>query len=302
MKGIESFLQGFAIPYSTVDQSVASSIYKPRDPFTNKGSFGHALLIAGSFGKMGAALLAARGCLHGGAGLLTAHIPACGYTIMQTAIPEVMVSVDPNEKISTRIDDPLDKYAVVGIGPGIGTDAKTRGLLAAVFEGFKKPMLIDADALNILSASPNLLSKIPSLSILTPHPKEFDRLFGQQPDEFARFSTAVVQAKKLNVIVVVKGHFTAVAMPDGTLSFNTTGNAGMAKGGSGDALSGIITALLSQGYPPVSAARLGIYLHGAAGDLAAARFSQEAMTPGNLIDCLGDAFLALSRAVPGQQF
>ena len=168
MTGIDSYLQDFTISYSKVDQAIAAKVYKPRDPFANKGTYGHALLIAGSFGKMGAALLAARGCLHSGAGLLTAHIPVCGYAILQTAVPEAMVTVDPNERIPTRVDDPLDKYAVIGIGPGIGTDSKTRGLLAAVFEGFKKPMLIDADALNILSASPNLLTKMPPGSILTP--------------------------------------------------------------------------------------------------------------------------------------
>ena len=138
MTGIDSYLQDFTISYSKVDQAIAAKVYKPRDPFANKGTYGHALLIAGSFGKMGAALLAARGCLHSGAGLLTAHIPVCGYAILQTAVPEAMVTVDPNERIPTRVDDPLDKYAVIGIGPGIGTDSKTRGLLAAVFEGFKK--------------------------------------------------------------------------------------------------------------------------------------------------------------------
>jgi NAD(P)H-hydrate epimerase len=251
-------------------------------------------MIAGSHGKIGAALLSSRACLRSGAGLLTCHIPWCGYEILQTALPEAMILTDADEKINTQLPDDLSKYTVIGIGPGLGTDTRTRSLLEAILRGYKKPIVLDADGLNMMASSPSLRFLLPPCSILTPHPKEFERLFGKSDDDFARLQLAIDKARDHQCIVVLKGHYTFIAMPGGKGYFNSTGNPGMAKGGSGDALTGILTALLSQGYSPGDAALLGVYLHGLAGDLAAAAISQESMLASDLIDHLGRAFLHLA--------
>jgi len=273
-----------------LDASIIGAIFRPRKQFAHKGNFGHALLVAGSFGKMGAALLAARACLRAGAGLLTCQVPGCGYTILQTALPEAMLQVDPDERLHTALPGELDKYSVMGIGPGIGTDSRTATFLKDLLSRYHKPVVADADALNILSSHPNLIEALPPYSIITPHPKEFERLFGPSPDDFARLERAREKAKQHQIIIVLKGHYTFVAMPGGKGYFNSTGNAGMAKGGSGDVLTGILTALLSQGYSPGETALLGVYLHGLAGDCAAERWSQESMLPSDLTDNLGNAF------------
>lgn len=284
------YLREVAPSTEWVDPAMIRSIYKPRLSFAHKGSFGHALLVAGSYGKMGAAVLSARGCLRAGAGLLTCHIPACGYEILQSTLPEAMILTDQDSTINTAFLGDPDGYSVIGIGPGIGQDDRTRGLLKSLLQRYKKPMVLDADALNILAAEPSLFSSLPPYSILTPHPKEFERLFGSSSDDFARLQLASEQAKKHQCVIVLKGHYTFVAMPGGKGYFNSTGNPGMAKGGSGDVLTGILTALLSQSYAPGEAALLGVYLHGLAGDLAAAGWSPESMLPSDLTDCLGAAF------------
>jgi NAD(P)H-hydrate epimerase len=187
----------------------------------------------------------------------------------------------------------MDKYHSIGIGPGMGVSDQTIDLMKAVFSIYNKPLVVDADGLNCLAKNKDLLQELPSQSILTPHPKEFDRLFGDHASDFDRITTAREMAAKLNCIIILKGHHTLIAGPDAVF-FNNNGNAGMAKGGSGDALTGIITALLAQGYNSISAAALGVYIHGAAGDIAAYRYSQEAMTPSNLIQCIGDVFLKIN--------
>lgn len=273
-----------------VDRKLSRSIYKPRAVFANKGTFGHALLVAGSYGKMGAAVLAARACLRAGAGLLTCQVPGCGYAILQTTLPEAMILVDQDEKINTAFLGDPDRYSVIGVGPGLGQDERTKVFLKALLSRYRKPMVVDADALNILASDPSLFSLLPPYSILTPHPKEFERLFGTSSDDFARLQLAVEQAKKHQCVIVLKGHYTFIAMPGGKGYFNSTGNPGMAKGGSGDVLTGILTAMLSQGYSPGEAALLGVYLHGLAGDLAAQVYSEESMLPSDLTDQLGAAF------------
>ena len=273
-----------------LDPAIIHAIFKPRKSFANKGNFGHALLMAGAYGKMGAAVLAARACLRAGSGLLTCGIPGCGYTILQTALPEAMLLMDPDEKVHTTVPDGLDKYSVIGVGPGLGQDQLTVVFLHSLLQQYKKPVVVDADALNILASHPDFLSLLPPYSILTPHPKEFERLFGASADDFARLEKAREQAKKLGCIIVLKGHYTFIAMPGGRSYFNSTGNPGMAKGGSGDVLTGILTALLGQSYSPGEAALLGVYLHGLAGDLAAAAHSEESMLPSDLTDHLGKAF------------
>jgi hydroxyethylthiazole kinase-like uncharacterized protein yjeF len=273
-----------------LDASIVKAIFKPKKSFANKGNFGHALLLAGSYGKMGAAVLGARACLRSGVGLLTCQVPLCGYPILQATVPEAMILTDADEKIHTAFPGDLSIYSVVGIGPGIGTSAPTVAFLEDVLRRYGKPMVVDADALNILAAHPDLFAHLPPYSILTPHPKEFERLFGPSADDYARLEKAREQAKQHQCVIVLKGHYTFIAMPGGKSYFNSTGNAGMAKGGSGDVLTGILTSLLSQSYSPGEAALLGVYLHGLAGDLAAGSWTQESMLPSDLTDHLGEAF------------
>jgi NAD(P)H-hydrate epimerase len=293
MKDVASFVKGFKEHYTLLDLEAARSIYKPRDPFSNKGTFGHALILAGSYGKIGAAVMAAKACLTSGAGLLTTHLPACGYAIMQTALPEAMVSVDPDPRQLTEIPEDLESYRVVGAGPGIGTSEVTQGMIKKLIKAFPHPLVLDADALNIISRDKKLLLKIPPNSILTPHPKEFDRLFGSSKEDIQRYALALSNAVKYQVVLVLKGHYTGIFCPDGSIYFNTSGNAGMAKGGSGDVLTGIVTAMLAQSYTPADAARLAVFLHGLAGDIASALYSEEAMLPSDLIACIGKGFQQL---------
>lgn len=298
------FLQRTGSEAELLDPAIIRAIYKPRNSFAHKGNFGHALLITGSYGKIGAAVLSGRACLKTGAGLVTILVPGCGYPIIQSTLPEAMVLTDPDEKIHTMLPSdgggngghgPLEKYSVVGVGPGLGTDRRTVAFLQEVLRQYRKPLVIDADALNILAANAGLLGLLPPYSILTPHPKEFERLFGPSSDDFARLETAREMARIHQCIIVLKGHYTYIAMPGGKSYFNSTGNAGMAKGGSGDVLTGILTALLGQAYSPGEAALLGVYLHGLAGDLAAAADSQESMTPTDLTDHLGKAFQLMQK-------
>lgn len=278
-----------------LDEAIIGAIFKPRKNFAHKGNFGHALLVAGSYGKMGAAVLASRSCLRAGAGLLTCQVPGCGSVILQTTVPEAMIEVDADEKVHTVITGELDKYSVIGIGPGLGTDERTFVFLRDVLSRYRKPMVLDADALNILSTHPELWESVPPYSILTPHPKEFERLFGSSSDDFSRLEKARERAREHQCIIVLKGHYTYIAMPGGKGYFNSTGNAGMAKGGSGDVLTGILTAMLSQGYSPGEAALLGVYLHGLAGDCAAESGSQESMLPSDLTEHLGKAFRIVAK-------
>ncbi|HYV54217.1 MAG TPA: NAD(P)H-hydrate dehydratase [Chitinophagaceae bacterium] len=279
--------------YELVDKKIISAIYKPRSRFAHKGNFGHALLVAGSYGKMGAAILCAKACLRSGVGLTTCHIPKCGYEIMQTSVPEAMVMTDLNSSIITKIEEDLSKFNCIGIGPGIGTATETRKVLQEIFEVYKKPVVLDADALNLISSDKKLLNKISQNSILTPHPKEFERVFGETKNDFERIQLAQQKARELGLVVVLKGHYTCIASPDGKVYFNNTGNAGMAKGGSGDVLTGILTALVGQYHDTIKSAILGVYLHGVAGDIAAEKYSKEAMTAGDIIENLGEAFISI---------
>jgi hydroxyethylthiazole kinase-like uncharacterized protein yjeF len=279
--------------FDYVDNALLRSLHRPRNPFAHKGNFGHALLVAGAFGKMGAAIMAAGACLRGGTGLLSCHLPRCGVAIMQTALPEAMVLPDADEELLTSIPATLDPFRAIGIGPGIGTGDATVELLERYLQHAGCPFVVDADALNILAQHPYWLQRLPAGSILTPHPKEFDRLFGRHDSDFARISTALEQTRKLRVVVVLKGHHSFVATPGGHGFFNSSGNAGMAKGGSGDALTGLLTALLAQGYPAPDAAVLGVWLHGRAGDLGLEQEAPESLLPTDLIGNFGAAFREL---------
>ena len=289
----KDYLQKLKSEYGWIDRDIIHPIFKPRNKFSHKGDFGHVLLVAGSYGKMGAAILSSRACLKSGAGLLTTHIPKCGYAIMQTSLPEAMVNTDENEQINTSLQERLSQFTAVGIGPGLGQDPKTALLIETIFKEYKKPIVIDADALNLLASNQQLVSLLPPYSILTPHPKEFERLFGSSVSEFERLQLAKQKAIQLQCIIVLKGHYSFIAMPDGLGYFNSTGNPGMAKAGSGDVLTGIITAFLAQGYQPKDAAILGVFLHGLAGDFAASFFSEQSVIATDISDHIGTAILSI---------
>jgi ADP-dependent NAD(P)H-hydrate dehydratase / NAD(P)H-hydrate epimerase len=289
-----AFLEQLPMEMELLEKEVIKAIYKPRKRFAHKGSFGHSLLIGGSYGKIGAIQLAARACLHSGTGLLTTYIPKCGYLPMQTTVPESMVITGSHNQLVRDTPPDTAKYQAIGIGPGLGTAPETVKAMEQLLLQYKHPTVIDADGLNILSEHQALLSKIPPFSILTPHPKEFERLFGKSANDYERVQLARKKARELQVVIVLKGHHTLIAMPGGKGYFNTTGNAGMATGGSGDVLTGMITGLLAQGYRPGEAALLGVFLHGLAGDFAAAEQSQEAMIASDIINFLPEAFKALN--------
>ncbi len=256
-------------------------LLRPRRPDSHKGDYGRALLVAGSRGMMGAALLSSRACMRSGVGLLTVRVPACGYEILQLGIPEAKCDCDVCTDHHSLIVVPSDTE-VLGIGPGLGQHPDTQAALLHLLEQYHGPMVLDADALNILALHPDWLDKVPPRSILTPHVGEMKRL-GNDP---------AALSQKYRLILVVKSHQTHIYLPDGTIWCNTEhGNAGMAVGGSGDVLTGILLALLAQHYSPEDAARLGVWMHALAGDLALADHqSMESLLPSDLIDHLGRAF------------
>ncbi len=285
----KKFLKEVEALYSFVTLKSAKRILKPRSRFDHKGKFGHALLIAGSTGKMGACILSAKAALRSGLGLLTTHVPQSGYTIIQTAVPEAMATIDQSANcFSGR--EVEDFYDALGIGPGLGqTDESIKGL-EEILNKFRKSVVIDADALNILSVNPGLQKLIPVGSILTPHPGEFERMVGPWKNDFDRLEKLKELADRIQSVVILKGAYSAIATPDKRVFFNSTGNPGMATGGSGDVLTGILTSLLAQGYQSKDAAILGVYLHGLAGDLAAREKGQNSLIAGDIIDFLPAAF------------
>ncbi|MFT3911608.1 MAG: NAD(P)H-hydrate dehydratase [Ferruginibacter sp.] len=274
--------------YELLEEDIIKAFIRPRSKFTHKGNFGHAALVAGSHGMMGAAVLATKACLCSGVGKLTAYVPSCGYNIIQSSAPEAMCKTS-GENYIEHIEN-INEYNAIGIGPGIGLNRETGILLQQVFKTKPKGLLLDADALNCLAADKKLLALIPAGTVITPHPKEFEKLFGHSANDFERLGLAVKKAAELNIYIVLKGHYTAIITPHGKIYFNNTGNAGMAKAGMGDALTGIITGLLAQQYALPEAAILSVWLHGLAGDYAASIFSMEAMQAGDLINCMGNAW------------
>ncbi len=275
-------------PYELVEKDIIRLLLQPRRSFAHKGNFGHAALVAGSFGMLGAVVLAARACLRTGTGKLTCHIPTVGHGIVQAAVPEAMCQSAGEQFISTPYG--FDLYDSIGIGPGLGTHTETIQWLQSLLHAVQKPLVLDADALNIIAGSAGMINELPAGSVITPHPKEFERLFGAAANDFERLEMAIKQASALNIYIVLKGHYTAIITPRNKVYFNSTGNAGMAKAGMGDVLTGIITGLMTQHYPLPEAAILGTYLHGLAGDLAAEKYSQQAMQAGDLLDCMGEAW------------
>lgn len=278
--------------YHYLTHEMISAKIKKRDKFSHKGTFGHAMLIAGSYGKMGAAVLASKACLRSGVGLLTTHIPRLGYEIMQNSIPEAMISIDSSDVAFSEIPE-LSSYSAIGVGPGLDKKQETQSALKNLLLSQPKKMVIDADALNILSGNQEWYSLLPENTILTPHPKEFERLTGASSNSFDRLQLQVQFSIKYKVILVVKGAHTSISLPNGDIYFNSTGNPGMATAGSGDVLTGIILSLLAQGYSPEDAAILGVYLHGRSGDLAVKKWGPQAMIAGDIIKHLGKAFMQL---------
>ncbi|MDR2534165.1 MAG: NAD(P)H-hydrate dehydratase [Tannerellaceae bacterium] len=274
-----------------VEEEDAARLLRPRSRFAHKGTFGHALMIAGSRGKLGAALLASQSCLRSGAGLITVHIPACGEIILQTSFPEAMLSIDNSALRFTSPPADLPTFSAIAVGPGLGLHPDTSLALEILLSSVDRPIVLDADALNIISSRSNLLDMIPSRSILTPHPKEFDRLAGSDSaNGYERLQKAIRFAATHSVILILKGACTAVCLPDGEVRFNSSGNAGMATAGSGDVLTGVILGLICAGYEPEDAATLGVFIHGMAGDLAVASLSEEAMIASDITGRLGKAF------------
>jgi NAD(P)H-hydrate epimerase len=267
-------------------------ILKKRSRFSHKGTFGHALLIGGSKGKIGASVLMGKACLRSGAGLVTVHLPNCGYPIIQTAVPEVMVSVDMEENECSQLPK-LDSFSAIAAGPGMGTGKHTANMIKHLIQQANVPLLLDADAINILSDNPTWLAFLHKGTVLTPHPGEFARLTGKTSNGFDRLEVLRSFCIKYSLNIVLKGAYTVVCSPLGNCYFNPTGNPGMATGGSGDVLTGIITGLLAQGYNPTEACILGIYLHGSAGDLAAESSGYEALVASDIVENLGKGFLEL---------
>lgn len=275
----------------TIDDDLISSIYKKRDEFTHKGNFGKTLIVAGSFGKIGAALLATKAALRTGSGITFIQAPKCGYEIVQSTCPEAMFLSGGENWIRDFAEDDEVTY---GVGPGLGMELETEKGLLKFLKSCINPLVLDADALNMLAKNPKTLELIPKNSIITPHPKEFERLFGKTANSFERLELARKNAERFEIYIVLKDHHTQIITPEGEVFYNITGNSGMAKGGSGDALLGIITALLSQKYTSKNAAIFGVWLHGKAGDFAAEKFSKEAMLPSDLIQEIGNVFKTLN--------
>ncbi|NND16078.1 MAG: NAD(P)H-hydrate dehydratase [Eudoraea sp.] len=285
------YLETTAVDFHLMEKPEIMPWYKGRPKFSHKGDFGHAMIIGGSYGKIGAVILAARACLRTGAGLVSSFIPGCGYTAMQTALPEAMTETDPGDTILTQIK-PVTKSDVVAIGMGLGTDDETAKAFAAFLKSYEGALIVDADGINLLAKKKSLLKHLGQDAILTPHPGELLRLLGEWQDDFEKVEKAKAFSIEHKCILVVKGAHTIVFY-EGQGFINNTGNPGMATAGSGDALSGIITGLVSQGYMPIHAAIFGVYLHGLAGDIATSTLGFEAMTSGDLIANIGNAFLDL---------
>ena len=289
----DSVFAEFSDAPEIVDIEFARSFLKVRKQFSNKGTFGKALIIAGSEGKYGAAILAARACMRSGVGLLTVQVPSNGVNLIHQTLPEALLKSDVNEKMITSISD-YENFTSIGIGPGIGMENETVDALIDLLKLYGKPLVLDADALNIIAEHPTLLTNLPENSILTPHPKEFERLFGPSENSFERLEKQIKHSAMHKIVIVCKGRHTTITSPDGKVYFNMSGNSGLAKGGSGDVLTGILTALLAQGYSPIDAAVLGVFVHGHSADLLASKMHEAGILPSDVIENLPFAFKDMS--------
>ena len=270
-------------------------LIKSRDNFSHKGNFGHALLAAGSEGKTGALTLSARACMKAGVGLLTCHIPGAAAGFLNNNIPEAMYIRDSSESYLSDIV-PTDKFNALAAGPGLGTAPATMEVVRSLLANKKVPLLLDADALNILSLNQCWLEMLNSNTVITPHPGEFDRLAGKSDSGYERFLKQINFSRRYGCVVVLKGAHTSVTDSKGNVWFNSTGNPGMATAGSGDVLTGLILSLLAQGYGIAEAAICGVFIHGEAGDLAEKKGSYESVTASDIINETGNAFRIIREA------
>src|SRR5574344_1119028 len=278
--------------YTMLEENDVRKFMLPRNPFAHKGNMGHALMIAGSYGMAGAAILATEACLRAGAGKVTTHTPRKNVAMLQVAVPEAVLQIDHEETTFSEAVETED-YQAVGIGPGLGTAESTAIAIIAQLRRTQCPLVCDADAINILGSHRAWIQQLPKEIILTPHPKEFDRMEGHSADSFERLSKARDLAQRIQAYIILKDHYTALCCPDGHIVFNTTGNAGMATGGSGDVLTGILTGLLARGYSRMNACIVGMYIHGLAGDIAARELGEESLIARDIIRCLPKAFRKL---------
>ena len=278
---------------TAVTKDTVKPLLKGRSPQAHKGDFGHALLYAGSLGMAGAAVLSARACLRSGVGLLTVCSPSCNNDILQISVPEAMTI--PSDDLYANTD--LSRYNAVGAGPGLGKGESQTAILEKLLKSASYPMVLDADALNIISVSRYLMEYVPTGSVITPHPGELKRLTGDYGDWSDMMAKAAALAKENNITVVVKGAPTVTITPEGKFYVNTTGNPGMATGGSGDVLTGMVLALLAQGYTPDQAAMIAVFIHGFAGDMAAHDLSMMAMTSADIADHLPKAWLQMTETL-----
>ncbi|MBX9850283.1 MAG: NAD(P)H-hydrate dehydratase [Cytophagaceae bacterium] len=285
----EQFIKDADSKFNFTQASDIKPLIKKRNKFSHKGNFGKALIIGGSHGMMGAIVLAAKACLRTGAGLSVTYVPQCGYDILQTALPENMVLTDPEYKFIVGVPE-LDTYNAIAVGPGLGRAKASVLPLKKLLEESKVTLVIDADALYALAQNKELLEKIPAGSILTPHPKEFERLAGKALNDYHQLELLKQFAIKIKSYVVLKGAYTAIATPEGEIHFNSTGNPGMATGGSGDVLTGIIVSLLAQGYTSFEASLLGVYLHGYAGDIAVKKISEPSLIASDIVEGIGEFY------------
>ena len=278
--------------YNVVEESSLRRLIRKRSDFAHKGEMGNALLIAGSYGMAGAAILAAKSCLRSGAGKVTVCTPRRNNDIMQISVPEAVMRIDDDDSYFSEAIE-TKEFSAVGIGPGLGQQEISAVALITQIRRTQVPMVIDADGLNMLASHRAWLQQLPKGIIMTPHPKEFDRLAGNNfSDSYERLSNARDMAEHLQAYIILKGHNSALCLPDGNVIFNSSGNAGMATAGSGDVLTGIITGLLARGYNQTDACLLGTYLHGLAGDLAAKKVGVESLVAGDIIRYLPQAFKA----------
>ena len=285
----QSYIDATASPFSILGEEVIRPIVKPRKRFAHKGSFGHGLLIAGSYGMAGASILSAKACLRSGIGLLTVHTPIHNHDILQISVPEAIVQTDIHERYFAQPTD-LSRYKAIAIGPGLGQEEDTALAMMEQIQGSNLPIILDADAINILSTHRNWLSRLPKRCILTPHLGELERLIGKCMDTYERLTKVKELAAYLQSYIIVKGAWTTIVTPEGEYFFNPTGNPGMATGGSGDVLTGILLALVAQGYSREEACKLGVYIHGLAGDIAAEDMTETGMISSDIINALPNAW------------
>ncbi len=296
----QKFIRNLSSNKTYLSHELVEKLIIKRKEGDHKGTHGHALLIAGGYGKMGAAVLASRACMRAGAGLITVHVPQYGYEIMQTAFPEAMVQTDEDDKyFSDEIK--TETYNAIGIGPGLSTKEKTKKALKKFLQNNTKPIVIDADAINILGENKSWIASVPEQSIFTPHPKEFERLTQEAANDFDRHQMQIDFAMTHKVFLILKGANTCIACPDGSSYFNSTGNPGMGTAGSGDVLTGILTGLMAQGYSSLNACILGVYIHGFAGDIAAKQKSIHSLIASDIIEALPLAYSVIARSKATKQ-